>query len=202
MIGAYSFLSIPFSWLVLGHGLTAMPFPFTLGRVQALDACGRIHGSLVFRYRRARSGWKLRASRSNRVTSCGDGAAKPSIRIVVCRIGRSIACPFRRRLIVSLVSDSWPCSLFGSLDIPADQCLDIALLVVHCFEFADNVGVVFLVQFEMILPRSPFVVGVRCFGVSGAHFYLPKYPIRIVKAIMQSAIIVSSILLVLSVLSE
>ena len=90
----------------------------------------------------------------------------------------------------------------SSLNIVSNQRLNVALLVVHCFEFVDDVGVVFLVQFEMVLPRSSFVVGVRCFGVSGAHFYLPKYPIRIVKAIRQTAIIVSGILLVLFVLFE
>lgn len=84
-------------------------------------------------------------------------------------------------------------SLVPPLDIGSDQRLDEALLVVHAVQSLDDVGVVFLVKFEMVLFRSSFVVGVRCFGVSGAHFYLPKYPIRIVKAIRQTAIIVSII---------
>lgn len=65
-------------------------------------------------------------------------------------------------------------SLVPPLDIVSNQRLDEALLVVHAVQSLDDVGVVFLVKFEMILFRSPFVVGVRCFGASGAHFYLPK----------------------------
>ena len=87
-------------------------------------------------------------------------------------------------------------------DIGADQLLDVALFVVYRVEFADDVGVVFLVQFEMILSCGPFVVAIHCFGVTGAHFLPPKYPIMIVKAISKIVAVMSGIPFVLFVLFD